>query len=387
MSRGNIEKRGDGRYRIRIYLGKLPDGTLNYHREAVRGTRDDAERRLTAILRELDTNTYVERVDLTLGEFLEQWMDEWVKATGKSPTTISNYEDNVRYITSGIGHIPLQRLTPRHIQAHYAQQLKSGRRDGGGLSPTTVNGQHRVLHAALEVAVRWGIIARNVADAVQPPPRKRKAGNTWADEEVSKFLAHIRGHRLYALYVLAMTTGLRRSELGGMRWNDVDFEKRRIYVRQVLVYANGELMFKDKPKTDASEDYVSISDAVADILKAHRKEQQKERWIYGTRYNDHGLVFTQPNGERINVANLSKRAFPKLCEDAGVSRIRFHDLRHTYATRLLEMGLPLTTAQRRLRHTRGSTTIDIYGHPSSKAELEAADAMDDLLPPEEEAHG
>lgn len=268
-----------------------------------------------------------------------------------------------------------------------AQQLRSGGRGGRPLSPTTVNGQHRVLHAALEVAVRWGYIARNVADAVQPPPRKRKAGRTWTDEEVVRFLAHIRGHRLYALYVLAMTTGLRRGELGGLRWSDVDFERRRVHVRQVLVYAGNELVFKDKPKTEASEDYVTISPAVAAILEEHRKRQQKERWTYGTRYRDHGLVFAQPNGDRINVGNLSKRAFPKLCDEAGVPRIRFHDLRHTYATRLLEQGLPITTAQRRLRHSRASTTIDIYGHPSSRAEAEAASAMDDLLPPLEGGQG
>lgn len=387
MARGNIEKRGDGRYRIRIYLGKLPDGTPNVHRETIRGTEVDAERRLTAVLRELDTNTYVEQTKLTLGEFLTQWMDEWVSATGKSPTTIANYKDNIEYIVPRIGHIPLQRLTPRHIQAHYAQQLKSGGRRGGGLSPTTVNGQHRVLHAALEIAVRWGLIARNVADAVQPPPRKRRAGDTWTDEQVAQFLAHIREHRLYALYVLAMTTGLRRSELGGLRWIDVDFGRRRVNIQQVLVYADRELIFKDRPKTDASEDYVSISAAVAAILDEHRKQQQKERWTYGTRYQDHGLVFAQPDGNRINIANLSKRAFPKLCEDAGVPRIRFHDIRHTYATRLLEQGLPITTAQRRLRHTRASTTLDIYSHPSSQAEADAAGAMDDLLPPSQEAEG
>src|SRR5690606_29229481 len=236
MPRGNIEKRGKDHFRIRVYLGKLPDGTLLYHRESVRGTREDAERRLTAILRELDTNTYVERNDLTLGEYLNQWIDEWVEVSGKSPKTVASYKEMLGYIIPSIGHIPLQKLTPRHIQSHYAKQLKSGRKRGGGLSPTSVHGQHRVLHAALEVAVRWGYIARNPADAVEPPPKRKRGGGVWTDEEAARFLAHVRGHRLYALFALAMSTGLRRGELGGLRWKDVDFERRRIHVHQVLVY-------------------------------------------------------------------------------------------------------------------------------------------------------
>ncbi len=387
MARGNIEKRGADSYRIRIYLGKLPDGTPIYHRETIKGTRDDAERRLTAVLRELDTNTYVEQNNLTLGEFLHQWIGEWVETTGKSPKTVASYRETLDYIIPAIGHIPLQKLTPRHIQSHYAQQLRSGRKkDGGPLSPGTVHGQHRVLHAALEVAVRWGYIARNVADAVQPPPRRKKrAGQTWTDEEAAQFLAYVRHHRLYAFYALAMATGLRRGELGGLRWQDVDFERRRISIEQELIYIGGKHIFKDKLKTEASEDYVTISPTIVELLEEHKKAQLKERWTYGERYEDNGLVFCQANGKRLNLNNIGRRDFAALCAKAEVPRIRFHDIRHTYATRLFEQGLPLTTVQRRLRHSKGSTTIDIYGHPTSKAEAEAADAMDDLFRDEKKA--
>ncbi len=377
MATGHIEKRGEA-FRLCVYLGLDAEGKKRYRRETFRGTEREAQRRLRAIIAEVEAGISGSST-MTLAELLETWLAEWV-APNRSPVTVDGYRNAMRRIIPEIGHISLQKLRPLDLQRYYRKMLESGRADGtGGLSPTSVHSHHRCLHAALGVAVKWELVARNVADAVQPPQPRKNTGEPWTSEQLARFLGSIAEHRLFAMYALAALAGLRRGEVAGLRWADVDASAGLIRIEQTIVRVEGRQVVKLSPKTQASKAEVPISSGMCAILDAHRKAQQKERWAVGDRYDDHGLVFCQPTGTPLYVSNMT-RDFRTLCRRAGVPEIRFHDLRHTHATQLLDQGHSLPVVQQRLRHSRPSTTLDMYGHAVSESERSAAQALDHVLP-------
>ncbi len=389
-TRGSIEKIGENKYRIRIYLNLDKNGKQQYHREMVYGSEAQANQRLTEICASIDDGTYIIPSKITVKEFFERWLTDY--AASKRPKTLENHKNMIKYILPEIGNIQLQKLKPYHIDALYTKLLQSGRRirvhskDEKNqntlpptLSPTTVNSVHRTLHAALETAVNWELIARNPASRVKAPsPQKRKM-SIWTDKQCAQFLAYVAGHRLYALYALVTATGLRRSEAAGLRWSDIDFEAGTINIQQIVVMVEGKPKIQAMPKTEASEDVMPIGQALVKILHKHKMAQQKERWGMKDMYEDHNLVFCQENGKPLWVGNLGTRDFHLLCKKAKVPQIRFHDLRHTYATHLFGLGYSVPDVQKRLRHTRASTTVDMYGHSRPETQQKIADSSDDLL--------
>ena len=389
-TRGNIEKRGEDQYRIRIFIGRDATEKPLYHRETICGTWTQANQRLTNILKELDDGAYIEPSKVTVGQYLDRWMRDYVAA--KRPKTKDTYENMLKYITPTLGHLQLQKLRPYNIQALYRELLEDGRiirKQGKAdnatvlpptLSPTTVNKIHRTLHAALEMAVQWDLIIRNPADRVKAPQPQKRRMQVWTNEELTRFLGYMSGHRLYALYALVTATGLRRGEVAGLRWADVDTEKCTISIQQTVIVVKGKQEIQPMPKTDASEATMQISPVMVDILHRHKLAQQQERWGWQDQYEDNGLVFCQDNGKPLRVDNLGKRDFPNLCKKAQVPVIRFHDLRHTYATYLFGQGYSAPDVQRRLRHSRASTTVDMYGHSLPETQRQAAISTDAILP-------
>ncbi len=380
MARGNIEKRGENTWRIRVYLGTDPDGKQRYYRETVHGTKKAAQQRLTELLRELDTGGFVEPSRETFAEYLERWLRDYAEHAVR-PSTLRGYAMMIRrHIAPALGHIPLAKIRPMDLQQYYADALRKGRQDGRGeaLSPQTVLHHHRLIHRALEQAVRWGLVARNVADAVEPPRVSRAEQRTWTPEEARQFLEALKGHRLYALYATAIMTGMRRGELLGLQWDDVNLEAGWLSVRQALL----EVEYRPRlmeTKSRSSVRRVSIPPELVEILKAHRIAQAKERLAMGPMYEDHGLVFCQPNGRPLHPHNVSARQFPRLCEAAGVPRIRFHDLRHTHATWLLAAGVHPKVVAARLGHSSTNLTLDTYSHVIESVEREAGDVVGRLL--------
>lgn len=386
MPRGNIEKRGENVWRIRIFLGTDADGKQLYHRETVRGTKKAAQTRLTELLRELDTGGYVEPTKLTLGEFLERWLRDYVKPKLK-PTTASRYASITdQHLIPALGHIPLAKLRPADLQRYYAEAEKRGRLDGRGhsLSPATIRKHHVVIHRALEIAVKWGLVARNVADAVELPEIRREKFDVWTAEEVNTFLTAIADHRMMPLYATAIMTGMRRGELFGLRWSDVDLDEGWIYVRNTRVIVDGKVSEGD-PKTEAGERRIAIADRLVSILRKHRAAMAKEKLLMGERYHDSGFVFCHYDGRPANPSNVTKRQFPELIKKAGVKRIRFHDLRHTHATLLLQAGVHPKVVSERLGHSSIRITMDTYSHVLPSVQREAADAFERLIAPKSKA--
>jgi integrase len=333
-------------------------------RKAIYGkTRQEVARKLTAALRAHQDGLPLSDERVTVESFLRDWL---VACEGRiRPRTWRTYESYLRvHAVPALGRLPLAKLEPRHLQRLYAETLAAGR------SPTTVHQLHAILHRALGQAARWGMVSRNVADLVDAPRPARHEMRTLSPEEARAFLDAASDDRLEALYVLAVTTGLRQGELFRLRWRDVDLRASALQVRGT---AAGE------PKTAKSRRQVQLSQTAVEALQRHRKRQAGERLAAGPEWRDEDLVFTNVLGGPLHIGNMTSRSFRPLLERAGVPRIRFHDLRHTAATLLLGKGIHPKVVSEMLGHSQVGVTLDLYSHVTPTMHQQAAMAFDDLL--------
>jgi integrase len=341
-------------------------------------TRAEAKAARDRARADLRHGAYVEPSRQTLVEFLDEWLPA-IKSTVR-PSTWQSYKDVIGHVTARIGGLRLAQITPAHLNTLYSELLDSGRRDGtGGLAPRTVRYTHTVLRKALGDAVRWGKLARNPADLADPPKPARTKFSTWSANDVAVFLAHVRADRLFAAYLVAATTGLRRGEILGLRWIDVDLDGGRLSVRQSLVTAGryGNVQISE-PKTARSTRQVTLDPGTVAKLRAHRAHQLKQRMAAGDLWIDSGLVFVREDGSPMHPQSLSG-AFTRHARDAGLSPIRFHDLRHTYATLALQGGVHPKVVSERLGHSSIAITLDTYSHVTPSLQAEAADVVAGLI--------
>lgn len=302
-------------------------------------------------------------------------------------TTWLSYESMIRkHIIPSIGGIRLNQLQASSLQKLYNDKIKSGRADGkeGGLSPRTVRYIHQVINGALQQAVKEKIIPVNVAESVRLPKDPKKEMRVLSIKDVSVFLETAKNSRLYRryypAYVTEFYTGLRRGELLGLRWCDVDLKKGRIQVCQQLVKEGSKHSIREL-KTESSQNrIINIPSEVIDVLKIHRKEQEEHLRVLG--YNDlqirehfkNGLVFINELGGYIQPRNFT-RNFKGVLRAAKLGNVRFHDLRHTFALISLQAGADLKTLQSDLGHSSIQTTLDQYGHVNEDMKREAADKL------------
>jgi integrase len=369
--RGHIRKRGKS-WAVVIDVGRDEGGRRRQRWQGGYQTRKAAQEALTDILGRVQRGTYVEPSKRTLAVFLPEWLGS-MRATVR-PSTWAAYKMLAEvHIIPALGSVPLQRLTAAQLNALYADLLEKGRCDGkGGLSPRSVAYVHATIRKALAEAVGWQYLTRNVADQATPP-RQQANGDlrTWSAEELRAFLAHVEGDRLYGAYVLAATTGLRRGELLGLRWRDLDLGAGRLSVTQTLVSVNYAVSFST-PKTAAGRRSVALDPATVAALKAHRKRLLEERLSLGLGApGPDDVVFAALDGSPLHPGQFSDR-FDRLVKGAGVPRIRFHDLRHTHATLALRAGVHPKVVSDRLGHSMISVTLDTYSHAIPAMQEEAA---------------
>jgi len=262
----------------------------------------------------------------------------------------------------------------------YADLLNSGRIDGqGGLSRKTVKYIHTTVQRALSDAVRWQKLARNPATDASPP----RVGDTsmkrtvWTPLQLRQFLESLEGDLMHAACFLAAMTGMRRGEILGLRWQDVDFENEILSVQQSLISVEYQLIFTT-PKTRRARRVVALDKRTLVVLKSHRKKQIEERLRFQTHDQDHNLVFRKQSGEPIHPDAFSK-AFNKKVAAIDVPRIRFHDLRHTHATLLLQAGANPKVVSERLGHSTVSITLDTYSHVIPSIQEDAAKRASELV--------
>jgi integrase len=374
--RGSIIKRGST-YSVVLDLGRGPDGRRVRKWHSGYRTKREAERARVELLSRLDQGAYVEPSRLTLAEFLS---DQWLPglATRVRLTTLHGYRTNLeRYVLPRVGAVSLQRLSAADLDALYAALLAAGGKDGRPLSARTVQAVHMTVRRALGDAARWGLVTRNVATLASPPRPRRAEMHSWTAAELRRFLEHVQGDRLAALWELAASTGMRRGELLGLRWLDVDLDRARVSVRQTLVLA-GRQVITSEPKTGRGRRSVAIDPRTVAALKTWKSAQSAERLTWGPAWTDSGLVFTREDGTPIHPEWLSD-AFDWRIRTSGLPRIRFHDLRHTHASLGLAAGVPVKVMSERLGHATSSFTADAYQHVTPALEEQAASTVARLV--------
>jgi len=375
---GSIYQRPNGTWVAQITTGRDCEGKLK--RVSYSGkTRREAQEKATKALSELQNGTFVEPTKTTLSQWLDTWMQEYKKQSLR-PTTYEGYKIIIDvHIKSAVGGIQLRQLQPSDLQRFYNSKLENGRADGkGGLSPRMIRYIHAILHGALKQAIKEGLVIRNVTEAVTLPRQKKKEFTPLNQEQVIKFLNSIKEDRLYAAFLLDIGSGLRRGELLALRWKDVDLKNGVIKVRQSLARVKGEWLFQE-PKSEKSKRSVPMPDDIIVELKSHKARQNKEKLLAGDAYKkDYDLVFATPDGRPLETRSFL-RHFEKLLEEAGLPKVRFHDIRHTYATLLLEAGEHPKVVQELLGHSQITMTLDTYSHVMPELKHAAALKISNIL--------
>jgi integrase len=335
-------------------------------------TRREVDEMLTKAKADRDGGLVFDADNMKLGEYLGRWLTDSVRDTVR-PTTFERYEQMVRlHIRPVLGQLKLKNLTSTHVRGLYRQKLDAG------LAPRTVQYIHVTLHKALEQAIADGLVPRNATEAVKPPQVRREEMRPLTAEQVRILFRAAKGARLEALYILAVTTGLRQGELLGLKWDDVDLEARTLRVRRTLTTAKGGPQLT-APKTKGSRRTVKLTQNAVQALRSHLERQLDEIDRAGSLWRENGLIFASESGEPLDRRNVTTHRFKPLLERAGLPQIRFHDLRHTCATLLLTKNVNPKIVSEMLGHASIAITLDTYSHVLPTMQDSAAKAMEDAL--------
>ena len=371
--RGSIIKRGKSSYTIVLNLGTdLQTSKRKQQWISVKGTKKEAEKRLSEILHQLDTGTFMRPTKTTLAEYLERWLKDYVWPN-LAPRTAEGYEHIMRHhLIPSLGNMVLNQLRPEHLQRYYSEKLLTG------LSAQTVRHHHTALHKALQTAVEWGLIFRNAADAVSPPHVQRADMQTWNEDDITRFLDVAKDSPYYALFYTALFTGMRRSELLALRWSDLDLLLCQVYVTRSLHVLTGSKVVFRPPKTAKGRRMIALSPSAVSVLRKHKEKQEMEGISLGKILTKEDLVFSHFEGKPL-LPNTVTHAWIKLVRRTGLKAIRLHDARHTHASLMLKQGAHPKVVQERLGHSGIQITLDTYSHVAPGLQEAAAQRFDEVL--------
>jgi integrase len=366
---GSITKRKDGRW-MALYTVHTSEGPKRKH---IYGkTRKEVADKLAKMLSDRVEGIVYDDENMTVGEYFDVWLKGSVRGSVRQSTYDRDASLVNNHLRPALGGIRLKKLSAANVQGFYRDRLDHG------LSPSTVHKMHAILHKALSQALKWHMVPRNVTEAVRPPRPAHKEMRPLTSEEARRLLQAARGNGLEALYVLAVTTGMRQGELLALKWQDVDLGNATLSVRRTLTRSGGRYTLGE-PKTKKSRRSIRLTPRAVEALESHLDRQLREMGILGDRYEDRGLLFTTSTGGLINPSNLRQRNFARLLTEAGLPHIRFHDLRHTCATLLLTQGTHPKYVQDLLGHATIAITLDTYSHIMPDMGDQTARAMQDAL--------
>lgn len=369
--RGHIRKKGQHSWQITLDVGIGPEGKRRRHFETVRGRKKDAQRRLHELIITLEKGVYTTPGRLTVAEHLNNWLEGYVK-TNCSLRTQDSYESIVRnHLNPALGHIRLKQLHPQAIQSYYGQACQK-------LSARTVHHHHRVLSEALKWAVRQGYLTNNPCSLVDPPAPRKRAMRTLTPGEVEALLEKSQESYYYPMIYTAVSTGLREGELLALRWRDIDMDFLSISVNQELYKRRGVCQFKEV-KTSHSRRRVAMTPKLALFLRAYRAEREQLYRQLGKKLTLDELVFTSIRLEPLNPSVLTHN-FAKIAKKAGLVSVRFHDLRHTFASLMLLRGAKPKVISEALGHSSVAFTMDVYSHIIEGMQENAMALLDGVLP-------
>jgi integrase len=312
---------------------------------------------------------------ITLAEYLEDWLI--TKKNQRRYGTWVHYNWLAHgYIIPALGNIKLKDLRAQQIQDLYNRLLQSG------TGIPTVRKMHAVLTGVMNQAVKHEVILRNPVSLVEQPEKPDKEMVILTETQISQFLVTAKNHRLEALFHLAITTGMRESELLGLKWKDIDWARQTIKVERQFERPHGEGVCFTPPKTKRGKRSIKIGGKSIELLRNHYQLQQDERIRAGEAWKEYNLIFPTRVGTPIHQRDLV-RSYKILLRDAGLPTFRFHDLRHTAASLLLNNNIPVIVVSRRLGHAKPSITTDVYGHLLPNMQDEAAEMIEGLVTPTE----
>jgi len=377
--RGSIRKRGERSWEIRLYLGRDPKtGEELRQSTTFKGSKKAAEAELARLVNQIETGAFLPPGRLTVTEFLDRWVEHI--RTRVSGRTFDRYLSLIEHwIRPELGALPLTRLQPLHVQQLYSRALEGPRRDGrpGGLKPQSVLHIHRVLSEALKMAVRWQLAARNVCDAVEPPSVRPAEIEAIDEAQGAMLLDAARGTRLYIPVMLALTCGLRRGEILGLRWGDVDWMHGLLWIRRSVEQTRAGATIKE-PKSPRSRRSVALPPVTIEALQAHQARQQELRQALGPDYQDNDLICPRDDGSLWDPQAFTS-AYRALLRRRGLSGPNFHALRHSHASQLIRAGLDIKLVSARLGHAKSGFTLETYGHLLPGQDQEAARRIDKAL--------
>lgn len=392
MSQGHIRQQGCGSWEIKFDLGRDPvTGRRVTKYVTYRGTKRQAQAELTRLLSQRNEGTYVEPTKMTVAQYLRHWLEADIDRRVAARTAARYREIVENNIIPRLGHVPLRRLTAVHIEGFEAELQREGwvkarakprikegeeapREEKRGLSAQTVLHVHRTLSQALSHAVRVGVLFRNPAQQVRPPRPPNREIKILTKAEIGLVLDAARNSLLYVPVLVAVTTGVRRGELLGLRWSDIDLNAGTLTVNQSLERIRGKVAFKP-PKTTTSRRTITLPATTIEALRQHYTAQLEERLKLGLGRDPRGLVFTRADGEPLDLDTLSK-AFGRLVAETKVTRITLHGLRHTHISHLLMDGMHIKLVSERAGHANVNTTLRLYAAYIPNMQSDAALRVD-----------
>ncbi len=373
----NIRRRGASSWEIRWYEGVDPaTGKKRYRTRNIKGTLKDAQAALTLVKASKISGTYTEPSAMKVSDGLESWLAHVEQHVARK--TFQEYRKIIRnYLIPTLGKHRLDGLKASHIQSYYDNAKGTGKKKGVRLSPQTVKHHHRVLKQALQYLVDMELMVKNPAQTVRPPKVQSYDAETLSPEEIASLLNSCRDSSYYIPILIAICTGFRRGEVLGLKWEDVDFERKTISVERSLEETKEFGLGLKTPKTKSSRRVIPVGDYLLSELSRHRASQEELKEEYEEVYEDQGLICANPTGGFTKPGTLSK-AFHKIVIAAGVKPIRYHDLRHSHLTALVPW-VPMRLLMDRAGHSTFNTTANTYTHPDVEMGRPAADQFDQLL--------
>jgi len=371
--RGSLIKRGDRTYAIVVDLPRRQNGKRNQSWTTFHGTRKQAEAELARTLLRLSSGIATGDDRITMAEVVEDHWKPWARNRA-SAKTFERWEDMIRrFILPAFSETSLGKLTPAMIQRTYLRWQESGGYKGSPLAGQTVLHHHRLLFHVLHYAVRLQVLSRNVAELVEPPKVERREMTALDETQAVRLIRSMVGTPMEVPVLLAIATGLRRGEVCGLKWTDIDFEAAILAVRRSLEETRAGIRFKD-PKALSSRRTIALEPELIEALQSHKARQAKLRRSLGSRWNDVGVVFPDPvksDGSPWRPDRFFE-SFRYYARKSDVPRVRFHDLRHSHATHLLRAGVHLKVASARLGHSTTKLTADTYSHVLSGMDRDAS---------------
>ncbi|OMD42778.1 site-specific integrase [Paenibacillus borealis] len=367
---GSIQKIKN-KYRITKELGKDNNGK-RLREYSYASTEAEAKKLLAEFEYNQQRNSLVQPSSITVLDFLEHWMENYVKYNCEETTAYGYRNIIYKHVAPYLGEIQLQKLQPTHIQQYYKHLM-----DEKGLSPNTVHKHHANLRKALDYGLKQQFLYRNVADAVSLPRKRTFEGKSYTKEQLNELLKKLKDSKIELPINLSVFLGLRREEVVGLKWKWIDLQNRKLQIQEVRTSAGKNVIIKT-PKTDKSRRTLFLGDELYELLLRTQVRQSELKKALGKEYEDSGYVVTRDDGKPYRVNSLTEQ-FKDFLEKNNLPRIRLHDLRHSFASVLYDEGVDLLAISQALGHSDIGTTSRIYTHRFDKTHKSTLNAMSNAL--------